>query len=134
MIGAAGAAIVIPVGAPAVVTRLARASAPPAIHQRGKSGIWGTVGFGGPCGPGQPVKATQHARSQKDGHVETEFTSAQDGTFEVELPAGGYLIEQSLDEVRKAQHGNLQPEWVVVPENKFVEVSLWYDNGMRLPC
>jgi hypothetical protein len=128
-------AIVIPVTAPAV-TRLASAGPPSAIHHRGKSGSGERFASAGPCSWGQakPVKATQQARSLKNGHAVTVFSSSQDGTFEVELPAGPYLIEQSVDQMGKEQRGFLVPAQVVVPKNDFVGMSLLYDNGMRLPC
>jgi hypothetical protein len=140
-IAAALAGIVVPVAAPPIVDVLTPGPEPET--HLGKSGIYGTVSFGGPCGfPSEAcasplsIAAAQQVRRFSEegriGRIVTEFRSSKDGEFELEVPRGRYVILQSLAQMRRGKGmGFLHPAEVVVPKGKWVEVNLWYDNGMR---
>ena len=61
------------------------------------------------------------------GLIVGEFVSKIDGTFEVPLSAGTYVLEpQSPNELPR---GEIQT--VIVQQNKFTQITINYDSGIR---
>jgi hypothetical protein len=99
------------------------------------SGIRGTVVSGClrpppplPACPERPLSAQQRVLSA-EGRAEpvAEFRSEDDGSFEVELDPGRYVIEAMPNQ---GFVGRLQPTQVDVAESGFTEVRLFYDTGL----
>ena len=97
------------------------------------TGIRGTVVSGCvnpppplPACPERPLSAEQRA-VPADGGAPVEFSSEDDGSFEVELEPGSYLIEPLPDQ---GFVGRLQPTEVDVEASGFTEVRLFYDTGI----
>ena len=99
------------------------------------TGIRGTVTLGPTC----PVEqigvpcATSYAAnlvitSAEDGNVVARVTSGEDGTFQVDLPPGDYIInpEPGGDPFPIGQ-----PVDVIVEAGAFTEVEVAYDTGIR---
>jgi hypothetical protein len=100
-----------------------------------ETGIKGTVFWGpvkpGPAAPGQsdeaPLSGSFMAVDSKQ--KVTRFRSDKQGSFEVCLPAGKYIIVP--DNSKPALFPGKQEKFVTVPENGFAEITLRYDSGMR---
>jgi hypothetical protein len=99
------------------------------------SGIRGTVVSGCvrpppplPACPERPLSAQQRVLSA-DGDTEAvaEFRSEEDGSFEVELEPGRYVIEAVPNQ---GFVGRLQPTEVDVEKSRFTRVRLFYDTGL----
>jgi hypothetical protein len=99
------------------------------------SGIRGTVVSGCvrpppplPACPERPLSAQQRVLSA-DGGTEAvaEFRSGEDGSFEVELEPGRYVIEAVPNQ---GFVGRLQPTEVAVEQSGFTRVRLFYDTGL----
>ena len=99
-----------------------------------RSGIRGQVGAG--ClGEGchqTPTIGLQEVRRAtegvKAGHkfpLVTKFWSRKDGTFEVSLPPGYYIIDE---DPRSPPEGVMHPLGVTVREGEFTEVELFYED------
>jgi hypothetical protein len=99
------------------------------------TGIRGTVVSGCvnpppplPACPERPLSARQRAVPAQGG-APTEFRSDDDGSFEVELDPGSYVIEAMPNQ---GFVGRLQPKEVDVEDSGFTEdVRLFYDTGIR---
>lgn len=99
------------------------------------SGIRGTVVSGCvrpppplPACPERPLSARQTVRSAEGGaEPVVEFRSDEDGSFEVELEPGRYVIEAVPNQ---GFVGRLQPTEVDVEESRFTPVRLFYDTGL----
>jgi hypothetical protein len=98
------------------------------------TGIRGTVVSGCinpppplPACPERPLSAGQRAVPAAGG-APVEFRSEDDGSFEVELEPGSYVIEALPNQ---GFVGRLQPTEVDVPDSGFAEdVRLFYDTGL----
>ena len=113
-------------------------AAPPVepAAQRQSSGIRGKVLrgplAGGPLVGDQPDEAPFRATfivTDGDGNEVGRFQSDDDGSFELALAPGDYVIvpEASAPVFRPEQ----QQQAVTVPEGEMVELTLRYDTGMR---
>jgi hypothetical protein len=99
------------------------------------SGIRGTVVSGCvqpppplPACPERPLSAQQRVLSAEGGaEPVAEFRSEGDGSFEVELEPGRYVIEAVPNQ---GFVGRLQPTEVDVEESGFTRVRLFYDTGL----
>jgi hypothetical protein len=99
------------------------------------SGIRGTVVSGCvqpppplPACPERPLSAQQRVLSAEGGAEQVaEFRSGEDGSFEVELQPGRYVIEAVPNQ---GFVGRLQPTEVDVEESRFTRVRLFYDTGL----
>lgn len=101
------------------------------------SGISGKI-FLSPTCPGpektgescvKPYQATVLVKS-KDGAKEiTRFSSDKDGQFQVDLPVGQYLLEPTA--TGSGRFPRTSPQLVGVEENKYTEIIIGYDTGMR---
>lgn len=77
----------------------------------------------------KPYQATVFIRS-KDGAKEiTHFISDKEGQFKVELPVGDYLLEPTA--TGSAQFPHASPQLVHVEKNKYTEIIIGYDTGIR---
>lgn len=99
------------------------------------SGVRGTVVSGCrqpppplPACPERPLVATQRVVRAADGQAVEEFSSDEDGSFEVGLEPGAYVIEPLPNQ---GFVGRMQPTDVVVPESGFARVRLFYDTGIQ---
>jgi hypothetical protein len=118
------------------VTLLAAACAQPAASAVPDTGIRGVVTLGPTCPVQQPDQApctTPYAATlvitkADDGTVVTRVTSASDGTFQVAVPAGDYLIapQPGGDPFPVGQ-----PVAVHVDAGAFTPVEVAYDTGIR---
>jgi hypothetical protein len=102
------------------------------------SGIRGTVILGPTCpvegepGAHEPVPCltpymAQLAIVNEQGDVVARVTSAEDGTFQVDLPPGDYVVTpQSGDPFPVAQ-----PVPVSIPVGTYVDIQVNYDTGIR---
>jgi len=68
------------------------------------------------------------ATTNKPFPLVKKFWSAEDGTFEVSLPSGHYMIDQ---DPKSPADGLMEPLEVTVRKGKFTEVDPFYDIGMR---
>jgi hypothetical protein len=101
------------------------------------SGIRGTVLLGPTCPVGEPGStdpiscltpyAAQLVILDGDNEVVGRVTSGADGTFEVALPPGDYVITP----VGGDPYPIAQPVPVVVTAGEFTEVQVNYDTGIR---
>jgi hypothetical protein len=98
------------------------------------TGIRGTVVSGCvqpppplPACPERPLSARQRAVPAVDGAAPVEFGSGEDGSFEVELEPGRYVIEALPNQ---GFVGRLQPTEVEVKDSGFTRVRLFYDTGL----
>ena len=98
-----------------------------------KSGVRGVVKDGG-CGSAdsdscvfEPVAANQRVVRANDEKLVKEFRSESDGSFQVELPPGEYIIEPGPDPDKEVGFG--KPVLVEVPQAGFTEVTIVYENG-----
>jgi len=104
----------------------------------GASGIRGTVILGPTCpvesepGAHEPVPCLTPYSAQlvivnEQGEVAARVTSAEDGSFQVDLAPGDYIVTpQSGDPFPVAQ-----PVPVSVPPDAYVEIQVNYDTGIR---
>jgi hypothetical protein len=118
-----------------VVAALAVAVAIAVLAAGGEAstGIRGTVVSGCinpppplPSCPERPLSAQQRAVPAAGG-TPVEFRSEDDGSFEVELEPGSYVIEALPNQ---GFVGRLQPTEVDVEDSGFTEVRLFYDTGL----
>lgn len=102
------------------------------------SGIRGSVVLGPTCpnppsvGPsGQVPCLTPYAAQlvvlDSEGKVVTRTTSGGDGTFEVDVPPGDYVIAPATS----ASYPIAQPVSVQVSPGNYAEVQINYDTGLR---
>jgi hypothetical protein len=98
------------------------------------TGIRGTVVSGCvqpppplPACPERPLSARQRAVPAAGGAAPVEFASGDDGSFEVELEPGRYVIEALPNQ---GFVGRLQPREVEVKDSGFTPVRLFYDTGL----
>jgi hypothetical protein len=70
-------------------------------------------------------RATSGVREGNKFPLVKTFWSAKDGTFEVSLPPGDYLIDEDL---KSPAQGVMHPLSVTVREGEFTEVELFYDD------
>lgn len=102
------------------------------------SGIRGSVILGPTCptgsepGANDPVPCLTPYSAQlvildEDNEVAGRVTSGEDGRFEVELPAGDYIVTPLGGD----PYPIAQPIAVSVPIGEFVEVQINYDTGIR---
>jgi len=99
------------------------------------SGIRGTVVSGCvrpppplPACPERPLSAQQRVLSADDGtEAVAAFRSGEDGSFEVELEPGRYVIEAVPNQ---GFVGRLEPTEGNVEESGFTRVRLFYDTGL----
>jgi hypothetical protein len=98
------------------------------------TGIRGTVVSGCvrpppplPACPERPLSARQRAVPAVGGGAPVEFGSGEDGSFEVELDPGRYVIEPLPNQ---GFVGRLQPTEVEVEDSGFTRVRLFYDTGL----
>ena len=61
------------------------------------------------------------------GIIVGEFVSKDDGTFEVPLAPGTYLLEPQSPNILPRG----EPQTVTVQEGKFTEITIYYDTGIR---
>ena len=106
-------------------------------HEKGRSGIVGTVMKGPMCpGPGRighpcpdkPVAATFYVHNA-EGKVVATFRSDDRGHFEVELLPGTYTLVP--DEEARAETVGAVSVRVTVKEGEVTEVPIHWDTGMR---
>ncbi len=104
----------------------------------GTSGISGIVRAGPQCPvvrPGdpncadKPLAATIIVRSAATNLAITQFTSAADGTFQVALAPGSYILDPQPGSPSGLPHANPQP--VQVTAGQFTNVTIEYDTGIR---
>jgi hypothetical protein len=103
---------------------------------KNKSGIMGQVTIGPVCPveriPPDPqcadktYQASLRIKNQVGKIVLSTKTNA-DGTFKFDLPAGQYTIENASTAVMPT----LSPVEVVVDTNKYTEINLQFDSGIR---
>ncbi len=102
------------------------------------SGIRGSVVLGPTCpnppsvGPSGHVPcltpyAAQLVVLDTEGKVVTRTTSGNDGTFQVDVPPGDYVIAPATS----ASYPIAQPVSVQVVPGNFAEVQINYDTGLR---
>jgi hypothetical protein len=102
------------------------------------SGIRGSVVLGPTCpnppsvGPsGQVPCLTPYAAQlvvlDSEGKVVTRTTSGSDGTFEVDVPPGDYVIAPATN----ASYPIAQPVSVQVTPGNYAEAQINYDTGLR---
>jgi hypothetical protein len=100
-----------------------------------ETGVKGTVVSGCrqpppplPACPERPLSARQRVVRAADGQLVKEFQSDEDGSFEVDLEPGDYVIEAVPNQ---GFVGRLEPADVLVPDSGFATVRLFYDTGIR---
>lgn len=135
--------ILLVVGATAVLACAADSAAPRAadsglspVPSEQTSGIRGKVLRGPLAGGPQtanapseaPFQATFYVRD-RDGNEVTRFQSDEEGSFELLIAPGDYLIvaEASAPVFRPEE----QQQAVTVPAGQIVELTLRFDTGMR---
>lgn len=102
-----------------------------------ESGITGKI-FIGPTCPvvrteiekecqDKPYKATVVVKTQDSSREITRFHSDSEGNFKVELKPGNYFLTSG----ENVQLPLLKPVSVEVKENKWTEVNLSFDSGIR---
>jgi len=74
--------------------------------------------------PSQPQALTVQILLQSSGAIVSEFTSAADGRYQVQLPPGKYIVQSRPD----ALHPFLKPEIVNVDAAKYENVDLLFDS------
>ena len=102
------------------------------------SGIRGTVLLGPTCPVGEPGGddpvpcVTPYAASlvvlDSEGADVARVTSAADGTFQVELPPGDYVVTPSTG---ADTYPIAQPVSVIVTPGQYASVEINYDTGIR---
>lgn len=82
---------------------------------------------GEPC-PDEPFAAEFNVLDQDENQLAT-FQTGDDGMFEIELPAGSYLIvpEETAPVINPAS----QMKQVTVEEEQVTSVTLLFDTGIR---
>ncbi|HYZ18135.1 MAG TPA: hypothetical protein VE615_01200 [Gaiellaceae bacterium] len=80
-----------------------------------------------PACPERPLSARQRVVRTADSQLVKEFQSGEDGSFEVDLDPGAYVIEAVPNQ---GFVGRLEPADVVVPDSGFATVRLFYDTGI----
>jgi hypothetical protein len=101
----------------------------------GESGIRGTVLMGamkpGPATPGDPVSAPASVAfsvRQYESQV-TTFRSAEDGSFEVSLPPGDYLVVPHKN--TPIPFPEKQSMSVTVPVDGYAQITIHLETGMK---
>jgi len=108
------------------------------IHKKEEkinSGIYGIVTIG-PITPVQkageinsrPYKTTIIVKSENGLKQIAEFNSGDDGSFKVYLKPGRYILESQKT---SDPFPILKPMTVEVEENRFTEVNILFDTGIR---
>jgi DNA-binding CsgD family transcriptional regulator len=102
------------------------------------SGIWGRVVKSPICGPDsyppipgcepQPHQATVIVWTSDRSEQLLQFTSDEQGNFRVPLAEGDYYIEPLGS---AGTEGSPAPFLITVPPDRFVELTLHYDTGIR---
>lgn len=99
------------------------------------SGIYGNITIG-PMNPVEkegeentkPYQATISIKSQSGTREIERFTSDENGKFKVLLEPGTYLVDPLPG---GSPFPFAKPQAVTVEENKFVEINIVYDTGIR---
>jgi hypothetical protein len=110
----------------------------PVDTPRAPSGIRGSVVLGPTCavesspGANDPVPclttySAQLAVTDSESAVVARVTSASNGTFQVELPPGEYVVTPANTD----SYPIAQPVSVTVAEGVYAEVEINYDTGIR---
>ena len=83
---------------------------------------------GSPC-PDQPFQATIVFRNAERSEKVRTFTTDEDGRFRVALAPGEYYIEPQPPKPGAPPTG--MPQTVTVPPDRFVQITVEYDSGIR---
>ncbi len=83
---------------------------------------------GTPC-PDQPFQATIVVRNAERSEKVRTFTTDEDGRFRVALAPGEYYIEPQSPNPGAPPTG--MPQNVTVPPDRFVQITIEYDSGIR---
>lgn len=119
-------------------TATAKADVKDQTVTNGKSGVFGRVLVGPTCPLYQPDpppqcqdKPTQaeiivitQDRSQEVGRIKTD----KDGIYKIALAPGTYILEPGAQKTGIARG---MPQPITIEANKFVELNLYYDSGIR---
>jgi hypothetical protein len=101
-----------------------------------KSGIMGKITIGPTCpvmrAPPLPNCADKPYSAvidvlDKTGKIIKTFSSKADGTFKTDVPPGAYTLSHSY----KAVMPTFYPVEVVVTADKYTEINLQFDSGIR---
>ena len=99
------------------------------------SGIYGNITLG-PINPVEregeentkPYQATISIKNQSGTREMESFTSDKDGRFKVFLKPGTYLVDPLPG---GSPFPFAKPQAVTVESNKFIELNIMYDTGIR---